>query len=658
MRRLIYILIIVVYGWHTAVAGEGYNTGYNIRKDDRYLDHIKRIEASYKGQPLEIIKNLDQPVKYAINNDLQKSLYKCYLLLGRAYLDVSQPELALHFMQLAKSITIPPPPPKSYYEDKKVIELKSVDNPVIKTAPSYYFDMGEIHFLLQEYHISNSFYIQFKNVVKDPFKVSEAQYKIADNFYALNKYEKAKLVYDTLLLFEKEQQRKDKIQFCYSRLAACEIYLNNTAKGLSYFRLSQSVTKNSNTQNTQNSINTKIVTKALRDQEQYSEELSIRNEVAENAFDQLEYLELAQTYFRIDDFNNAEKNLDLFFEDLSYKIYEVEQIQVVRNMANKLNKEGESKKAVLYLEYYNELYDSVLFNRNQLELSSKSIGASGFENIAQLELLKKDKEISETTINHLVEQSKLQSDLVSFQRVMIFLLGGFIVLGLFAIVYITRVSRQRRIANQQLALRSLRSQMNPHFIFNALNSVNSFISGNDDRSANRFLTEFSTLMRSVMSNSEHEFISLAKEIEIIKIYLELEHFRFENKFDYQFKVNEAIEEEDYLIPPMIIQPYIENAIWHGLRYKEDKGTLDVSIKLKGKNLEIIIADDGIGRVKSKELKTKNQKKTKSTALRNINESIKLFNELHNIKITTETKDLHEDGTGTVVTLIVPQPKNG
>ena len=117
-----------------------------------------------------------------------------------------------------------------------------------------------------------------------------------------------------------------------------------------------------------------------------------------------------------------------------------------------------------------------------------------------------------------------------------------------------------------LELKSLRAQMNPHFIFNSLNSVNSFISKNDDRSANKYLSQFSRLMRMVLENSKHDFVSLDSEIEILKLYLELEHLRFQDKFDYDFTIGGGVKKDEIEIPPMLIQPFIENSVWHGLRY--------------------------------------------------------------------------------------------
>jgi LytS/YehU family sensor histidine kinase len=196
--------------------------------------------------------------------------------------------------------------------------------------------------------------------------------------------------------------------------------------------------------------------------------------------------------------------------------------------------------------------------------------------------------------------------------------------------------------------------MNPHFIYNALNSVNNYISKNDEKSANKYLSDFSKLMRSVMENSKHDFVTLQSEIEIITLYLKLEQSRFSDKFDYSFNISQIIETENYFVPPMLIQPFIENAIWHGLRYRNDKGFLNITIDKENHSLRVIIEDNGIGRKKSEELKTRNQKEHVSTGLRNIENRIKIINALYQDKMGITVEDLDKSSeTGTRATILIP-----
>ncbi len=238
------------------------------------------------------------------------------------------------------------------------------------------------------------------------------------------------------------------------------------------------------------------------------------------------------------------------------------------------------------------------------------------------------------------------------QRLIIY--GLLIVLAIIGVTsyFIYKNAQASRIANQLLALKSLRGQMNPHFIFNALNSVNHFIATQDERTANRFLSEFSQLMRLVMENSMQDFIPLEREQEILSLYLKLEHYRFRDKFEYEISVDDSLLTDTIEIPPMLIQPYIENAVWHGLRYKETKGQLSLHFQRKNGSLVVQITDDGIGRARSAAQKTANQKRHRSTGLKNIEERLAILNQVYRKNYHVQIDDL-EDPTGTRVTISMP-----
>ena len=158
-------------------------------------------------------------------------------------------------------------------------------------------------------------------------------------------------------------------------------------------------------------------------------------------------------------------------------------------------------------------------------------------------------------------------------------------------------------------------------------------------------------MRSVLVNSEEDFISLEKELELLGLYLKLEHSRFQDKFDYELDVDKAIDMGQFQIPPMLLQPYIENAVWHGLRYKNEKGFLKVTLTHKDvETILIEISDNGIGRKKSKELKTDHQKKQQSKGMQNIKQRIAILNEMYKDKVDVFIEDLYDDETGTKVIL--------
>ena len=197
--------------------------------------------------------------------------------------------------------------------------------------------------------------------------------------------------------------------------------------------------------------------------------------------------------------------------------------------------------------------------------------------------------------------------------------------------------------------------MNPHFIFNSLNSVNQFIAQNNELEANKYLSSYSRLMRNIMENSNKDFTPLSTELEQLKEYLDLEHMRFSDKFVYETEVDESLDTDHISVPNMLIQPQLENAIWHGLRYKESGGLLKLSVKPEGNSLCVKIEDNGIGLKKSNELKTRHQKEHHSRGLTNTRERINLLNSLYGMHITIEIteKEGDDEDTGVIVLLRFP-----
>jgi LytS/YehU family sensor histidine kinase len=167
----------------------------------------------------------------------------------------------------------------------------------------------------------------------------------------------------------------------------------------------------------------------------------------------------------------------------------------------------------------------------------------------------------------------------------------------------------------ELEMQALRAQMNPHFIFNSLNSINRFILQNNKAQASEYLTKFSRLVRLILQNSQAAFITLESELEALQLYLELEAVRFDHQFEYRIIVDEEIDTSVIKVPPLVIQPYAENAIWHGLMHKEEKGCLEIKLFPEDGMLYCKITDNGIGRKKASELKSKSVAAHKSLGLR-------------------------------------------
>ena len=219
-----------------------------------------------------------------------------------------------------------------------------------------------------------------------------------------------------------------------------------------------------------------------------------------------------------------------------------------------------------------------------------------------------------------------------------------------------RTKAELRQQATELEIQILRAQMNPHFIFNSLNSINLFILQNNKHLASEYLSKFSRLIRLILQNSQAALIPLESELETLQLYLELEAVRFDHHFNYKINVDEDIDTTLLKVPPLIIQPYAENAIWHGLMHKEEKGHLEIWLLEQDDVLLCKVTDDGIGRKKAKELKSKSASTHKSMGMRITAERIAMVQQKKQLNTYITINDLIlADGSaaGTEVTLKIP-----
>lgn len=212
---------------------------------------------------------------------------------------------------------------------------------------------------------------------------------------------------------------------------------------------------------------------------------------------------------------------------------------------------------------------------------------------------------------------------------------------------------EKRLANVEL--NALRAQMNPHFIFNCLNSIDYYIIKNDTETASDYLNRFSRLIRLILQNSRSNYVNLKDELEALKLYIEMECLRFEQQFEYVVSVAKEIRLEEIEIPPMLLQPYVENAIWHGLMQKKSPGRLDLTFRRQNGSLHCTIEDNGIGREAARMLKSKSATRHKSMGMRITDDRINMINRLYHTETKVEVIDLEaKDGTprGTRVELTI------
>jgi tetratricopeptide (TPR) repeat protein len=330
-----------------------------------------------------------------------------------------------------------------------------------------------------------------------------------------------------------------------------------------------------------------------------------------------------------------------------------------------------------YFQKYTAMKDTVALDDFSKRLAIHSTMAENEKALVKLELLGKEKQISEQQLQLSEQELQRESFLKNILVVGIFLL---VLLGL--ILFRNSRLKQKNEAHQrelmekelivqklesertkgdlqqralELEMQALRAQMNPHFIFNSLNSINRFILQNNKAQASEYLTKFSRLFRLILQNSQVPLIPLESELESFQLYLELEAVRFDHHFEYKIIIEKNWDYAGLKVPPLIIQPYAENAIWHGLMHKEDKGHLQIELFQQENLLCCKITDDGIGRKRAAELKSKSASSHKSMGMRITADRIAKLQK-NQLETSISIVDLvHADGSsaGTEVLLKIP-----
>jgi tetratricopeptide (TPR) repeat protein len=329
--------------------------------------------------------------------------------------------------------------------------------------------------------------------------------------------------------------------------------------------------------------------------------------------------ELADIYIKKNDPQEAINLLKKSYGIALDKGHTLEAQKSVKKLDSLYNVSGNTNASVqLYRDFLGKLPDLVSKDKSLID---NKILEDTEQRIAQLEQEKKLKD-------ELIRKKNL------FNYSLIFAL--IILIGL--IIFIFRTLKKVQIKNKKIALQSLRREMNPHFIFNSLNSVNHFIATNNELEANQYLTKFSKLMRGVMENSTEDFIPFQQELDLLQNYLALEKTRFTDKFDYKIDIDESLNTHSLKVPGMLVQPFLENAIWHGLRYRTTKGFLKLSFEKENQYLKITIEDNGIGIEESKKLKTEHQKNREGRGMKNTLERITLLNDLYQQEIQCKITD--------------------
>jgi len=415
----------------------------------------------------------------------------------------------------------------------------------------------------------------------------------------------------------------------------------------------------------------------------YQECLKIRKEMQDTAAISFLILRIGWNHYLNDELETA---LDYFFHSLEYSV-PINKLTSITNAYGNIGTiyrdKKEYKKAIKYykesikysmevkdwynlswlykdisdmfidLDDYPKAYEYFVLHKqysDSLEMSKFNTGLANARAIYETE--KQEKELELLTLK-----------LKQHKELMYGSIGLVVLVILVGILFIrqNRTNSKRKISEMnhkisEITQQNLRQQMNPHFIFNTLNSIQYYMYKHDKISTNNYLTKFSSLIRKTLENSQHTSIPIQDEMDAVKLYLALESVRFKDKFDYKINIDNDIDTLLYKIPTMLIQPYVENAICHGLNNREDKGFLNIDLKLLDDRIECTIEDNGIGREAALEIKRQKNGNHNSLGTKITESRLNLVNALYgkNMKIDyTDLKDENGNPVGTKVVIHIP-----
>jgi tetratricopeptide (TPR) repeat protein len=597
----------------------------------------------FKSEPSKAFDYIESALELSLQRKDKNAEANCYLTLAELNAQLELNNNAI-----------------SNYKKAEKLYKKLNNNSALLTC---YEGLGKTYELIGDYTSAqdyNNKYLALSRTQNSKKDIVKANKRRASSNAKMKNYEASIEDYETVKKEEQSLNNAQGVIEVNNKIGEILLEQSNEEEALEYFEEAQEIAEEMEDEKSiaQSYSN---IGDVYRSKKEYEKELEVRQKSVDlntktDNIDALtdNNLDIAEVYIETDQPEEAIPYLErsLEYSDAIGSIEKKSKAQ--QSLSKALAKSGNYSKAMDSYNTYVVLKDSLLNMKEQEILAKLEINTLVLEKQQRIDLLEKNEALRENEILILKQEQEIRAENMRNQRIIIYSLSAFVLLLIGSSVLILRSSRQKRIANQMLALKSLRSQMNPHFIFNALNSVNSFISTSNERAANKYLSEFSRLMRLVLDNSEHNFIPLSSEISMLKLYLNLEHLRFTEKFDYRFDVSEDLDVDSFEIPPMLVQPYIENAIWHGLRYKKEKGFLSVEMKEEKGDLKIIIEDDGIGRKASQELKTANQKAKTSTGIKNISNRLEVLNRTYHINIKAEIIDIDDESkTGTLVVIRVP-----
>ncbi|QDK79869.1 tetratricopeptide repeat protein [Spirosoma sp. KCTC 42546] len=488
-----------------------------------------------------------------------------------------------------------------------------------------YFSLGQLYADVGDYETARDYYGKINQRLK-----LGTYLKLGETYYLQAKYDSA-LYYYQLHIKESRDLPKKTLTKTYALLGGLYLKLKNYKTALSYLNISLTDFKIDNNRN--------WVMRVL--------------------------LELGKTYKETGEVNKSISTINellTYAEESGAKQYMRDAHYLLFQLFEDLNQEN---RAYLHLKRYTTLNNEIGIDLSVRKLAFYKTSYEREQAQLKITLLNQQKQLQQEELKQTAQQRQ-------------FLFIGLLAIALIGIVLIRNTLLKRReekhlreLAETELRIQKLetkkqlgelemqvlRTQMNPHFLFNSLNSINRFILQNNKSQASLYLTKFSRLVRMILQNSQNKLITLEQELESLKLYLSLESLRFDDHFSYTITIEEELDAEALKVPPLIIQPYVENAVWHGLMHKEEKGQMNIDVSSDKGFIYIKILDNGIGRQKSTTLQESIDETHKPMGLGITSERIALLQESvskDSVVVINDLIDSNGTPCGTEVILQLPE----
>ena len=531
----------------------------------------------------------------------------------------------------------------------------------------------------------------FENTLKAiriTYKISDARGVISSPENMANLYKNAGEPETALTYFRLAAEKaKPTNPVRYNRLMGdISLYLNHLDSAIFFYRQSQKYVTIRTTDTTIRQRNLSYTSISIGEIyiKQFEYDLAIKQfgkvlQFFENGNDQISTMKLLGLYAICYQAKQQFKESFLYAKRLLYIAKQTGSRPFLRD-AYKLywqlyDRQGKTDSAYKYSLKYIAIKDSILSDEYRRNIALSEMRSQDEQQKNKISLLQKDQLLNREKLS--LQQQTLKSE--SLIRYILFAATGvFVLIGIFIFrnINLKRKNEKQQLEHQlelqqleskkksiefqqqatELEMQALRAQMNPHFIFNCLSSINRFILINKTEEASDYLTKFSRLIRMALHNSEKSLITLENELEALRLYLDLERLRFKNAFNYRITFINTIDMNAVYIPPLLIQPFAENAIWHGLMHKKGVGCLEIQLCAQDKILTCAIIDNGIGRNMAANLNSRSAEKNKSMGVNITAGRLALLNKSEKEAALFNIEDLFDQegkACGTKVILTIP-----